>query len=81
MTAMDDVLFIYSFCSSSVFDDGDVKSLRRGSLCLKGDRHFNESEVSMLVLSILNAFVEAKLASGLRSPFGDMMALPVNAIL
>lgn len=29
----------------SVFDDGDEKTLRRTSLCLKGERHFAESEV------------------------------------
>uniref|UniRef100_A0A8C6WIV5 Tudor domain-containing protein n=1 Tax=Neogobius melanostomus TaxID=47308 RepID=A0A8C6WIV5_9GOBI len=29
-----------------VFDDGDEKTLRRTSLCLKGERHFAESEVS-----------------------------------
>ncbi|XP_033109209.1 AT-rich interactive domain-containing protein 4B-like isoform X2 [Anneissia japonica] len=27
-----------------VFDDGDEKTLRRSSLCLQGERHFNESE-------------------------------------
>lgn len=27
-----------------VFDDGDERTLRRTSLCLKGERHFNESE-------------------------------------
>lgn len=31
---------------SAVFDDGDEKTLRRSSLCLKGARHFAESEVS-----------------------------------
>uniref|UniRef100_A0A3P9N7V1 Tudor domain-containing protein n=1 Tax=Poecilia reticulata TaxID=8081 RepID=A0A3P9N7V1_POERE len=31
-----------------VFDDGDEKTLRRSSLCLKGERHFAESEVSFL---------------------------------
>lgn len=30
----------------AVFDDGDEKTLRRSSLCLKGARHFAESEVS-----------------------------------
>lgn len=34
---------VFSF---SVFDDGDEKTLRRSSLCLKGERHFAESEVS-----------------------------------
>lgn len=29
-----------------MFDDGDEKTLRRTSLCLKGERHFAESEVS-----------------------------------
>jgi len=29
----------------AVFDDGDEKTLRRSSLCLKGARHFAESEV------------------------------------
>lgn len=32
---------------ASVFDDGDEKTLRRSSLCLKGERHFAESEVSI----------------------------------
>ena len=36
--------------SVSVFDDGDEKTLRRTSLCLKGERHFAESEVSLSVL-------------------------------
>lgn len=34
----------------SVFDDGDEKTLRRTSLCLKGERHFAESEVSVGLL-------------------------------
>ena len=29
----------------AVFDDGDEKTLRRTQLCLKGDKHFEESEV------------------------------------
>uniref|UniRef100_A0A8C5QSQ8 Tudor domain-containing protein n=1 Tax=Leptobrachium leishanense TaxID=445787 RepID=A0A8C5QSQ8_9ANUR len=29
-----------------VFDDGDERTLRRTSLCLKGERHFAESEVT-----------------------------------
>lgn len=32
---------------SAVFDDGDEKTLRRSSLCLKGARHFAESEVNL----------------------------------
>lgn len=39
---------MFSFLTSSlvtVFDDGDEKTLRRSSLCLKGERHFAESEV------------------------------------
>lgn len=36
----------------SVFDDGDEKTLRRTSLCLKGERHFAESEVSPLRVSL-----------------------------
>ena len=28
-----------------VFDDGDERTLKRTSLCLKGEKHFNESEV------------------------------------
>lgn len=35
-----------------VFDDGDEKTLRRTSLCLKGERHFAESEVSGAVLAL-----------------------------
>ncbi|KAL5500801.1 hypothetical protein EMCRGX_G012406 [Ephydatia muelleri] len=30
-----------------VFDDGDERTLRRSSLCLKGARHFDESEVKI----------------------------------
>lgn len=37
------LIFFYSF---SVFDDGDEKTLRRSSLCLQGEKHFHESEVS-----------------------------------
>uniref|UniRef100_A0A8D1L836 AT-rich interaction domain 4B n=1 Tax=Sus scrofa TaxID=9823 RepID=A0A8D1L836_PIG len=48
-----------------VFDDGDEKTLRRSSLCLKGERHFAESEVSnhlmintrFCILFCLKAFV------------------------
>lgn len=39
---------MFSFLTSylvTVFDDGDEKTLRRSSLCLKGERHFAESEV------------------------------------
>lgn len=32
-----------------MFDDGDEKTLRRSSLCLKGARHFAESEVSVVI--------------------------------
>lgn len=28
----------------AVFDDGDERTLKRSSLCLKGGRHFHESE-------------------------------------
>ena len=28
-----------------VFDDGDERTLKRSSLCLKGGRHYSESEV------------------------------------
>lgn len=41
---------------SAVFDDGDEKTLRRSSLCLKGARHFAESEVS-IVLSIFLCYI------------------------
>lgn len=41
---------------SAVFDDGDEKTLRRSSLCLKGARHFAESEASIsLPLSPITA--------------------------
>ena len=29
----------------AVFDDGDERTLKRSSLCLKGGRHFDKSEV------------------------------------
>ncbi|KAM4600180.1 LOW QUALITY PROTEIN: AT-rich interactive domain-containing protein 4B-like [Fundulus diaphanus] len=32
-----------------IFDDGDEKTLRRSSLCLKGARHFAESEASSVL--------------------------------
>ena len=31
-------------CLFAVFDDGDERTLKRSSLCLKGGRHFHESE-------------------------------------
>lgn len=40
------ITFLYAF-PLVVFDDGDERTLRRTSLCLKGERHFNESEVFM----------------------------------
>uniref|UniRef100_A0A3B4WVB5 Tudor domain-containing protein n=1 Tax=Seriola lalandi dorsalis TaxID=1841481 RepID=A0A3B4WVB5_SERLL len=33
-----------------VFDDGDEKTLRRTSLCLKGERHFAESEKRYILI-------------------------------
>lgn len=39
---------------SAVFDDGDEKTLRRSSLCLKGARHFAESEASIVLSSQLS---------------------------
>lgn len=36
----------------AVFDDGDERTLRRTSLCLKGGRHFNESEVSLMAFVV-----------------------------
>jgi len=36
----------------AVFDDGDEKTLRRTSLCLKGERHFAESEVNVNKLNV-----------------------------
>ena len=38
------ITFVFTFLFQ-VFDDGDERTLRRTSLCLKGERHFNESEV------------------------------------
>uniref|UniRef100_A0A8C9G753 Tudor domain-containing protein n=1 Tax=Pavo cristatus TaxID=9049 RepID=A0A8C9G753_PAVCR len=35
-----------TFSTTLMFDDGDEKTLRRSSLCLKGERHFAESEVT-----------------------------------
>lgn len=42
------IMFFFPCLTSylvTVFDDGDEKTLRRSSLCLKGERHFAESEV------------------------------------
>lgn len=50
---------MFSFLASylvTVFDDGDEKTLRRSSLCLKGERHFAESEV-IEEFSILQLFI------------------------
>ena len=33
-----------------VFDDGDERTLRRTQLCLKGDKHFIESEVRFMLI-------------------------------
>lgn len=47
---------MFSFLTSylvTVFDDGDEKTLRRSSLCLKGERHFAESEVKFLYYNFL----------------------------
>ena len=38
-------------CVPVVFDDGDERTLKRSSLCLKGGRHFDKSEVSSLISS------------------------------
>ena len=40
------ITFLFT-CLFQVFDDGDERTLRRTSLCLKGERHFNESEVGV----------------------------------
>lgn len=37
-------LWSLSTCPCAVFDDGDERTLKRSSLCLKGGRHFHESE-------------------------------------
>lgn len=34
-----------------VFDDGDERTLRRSQLCLKGEKHFIESEVRSVKVS------------------------------
>lgn len=38
----------------TVFDDGDEKTLRRTQCCLKGEKHFIESEVSHGGQNIIN---------------------------
>ena len=35
---------LFSSSYTVVFDDGDERTLRRSSLCLKGEKHFNVSE-------------------------------------
>lgn len=48
-----------------VFDDGDENTLRRSKLCLKGDRHFERSEVSFtfcLVSVSLRHYITLQLA-------------------
>ena len=39
---------ITGYFKISVFDDGDERTLRRTMLCLKGEKHFVESEVSFI---------------------------------
>lgn len=52
------------FIHISVFDDGDEKTLRRTSLCLKGERHFAESEVSLSPACFLHQCHQASQCSG-----------------
>ena len=46
---------------SAVFDDGDEKTLRRSSLCLKGARHFAESEASPAHASVPHSYTHPQL--------------------
>lgn len=50
------ITFVFTFLFQ-VFDDGDERTLRRTSLCLKGERHFNESEVCDLKTHYSSMFV------------------------
>ena len=45
-------MYTCMFLYAPVFDDGDERTLKRSSLCLKGGRHFDKSEVSALVLRV-----------------------------
>ena len=47
---------------SAVFDDGDEKTLRRSSLCLKGARHFAESEASPCHVFVLHSHTHPQLS-------------------
>ena len=47
---------------SAVFDDGDEKTLRRSSLCLKGARHFAESEASPCHVFVLHSDTHPQLS-------------------
>lgn len=48
-----------------MFNDGDERTLRRTQLCLKGDKHFEESEVSGEQIFPSSSCEDKKLNKGL----------------
>ncbi|KAH0620273.1 hypothetical protein JD844_020420 [Phrynosoma platyrhinos] len=60
-----------------VFDDGDERTLRRTSLCLKGERHFAESE-TLDQLPLTNPEHFGTPVIGKKSNRGRRSSLPVN---
>ncbi|XP_060609817.2 AT-rich interactive domain-containing protein 4A [Anolis sagrei] len=60
-----------------VFDDGDERTLRRTSLCLKGERHFAESE-TLDQLPLTNPEHFGTPVIGKKSNRGRRSSLPIN---
>ena len=69
------ISFLFTFLFQ-VFDDGDERTLRRTSLCLKGERHFNESEVFMEKKSLFQ-YVSFIVRSLIREFKGELQAFAV----
>lgn len=62
-----------------VFDDGDERTLRRTSLCLKGERHFAESEtLDQLPLTNPEHFGTPVIAK--KTNRGRRSSLPMNEV-
>ncbi|KAL8168741.1 UNVERIFIED_CONTAM: hypothetical protein K2H54_015327 [Gekko kuhli] len=68
---------VWSPVDDSFFDDGDERTLRRTSLCLKGERHFAESE-TLDQLPLTNPEHFGTPVIGKKSNRGRRSSLPVN---
>ncbi|XP_030338941.1 AT-rich interactive domain-containing protein 4A isoform X4 [Strigops habroptila] len=67
----------FSTVPKNVFDDGDERTLRRTSLCLKGERHFAESE-TLDQLPLTNPEHFGTPVIGKKSNRGRRSSLPVT---